>query len=201
MSLTKILIFFLFGLLLLFLPALAEEGHSSNSMEFLGKALNFIVLFGSLAYILSKPLRNFLQARVQKIENVLKETESSWREAERKLDQVKERLSRLEEEIAQIKKEGKVEGEKEREKIIQEAQQEAERLRRYAQEEIEMLTRAGIRELKGHAAELATSLVREKMRREMTPEMASGLIEKSIKKIGALYEKPDSGKEVHTRIS
>lgn len=200
MSLIKILIFFLF-VLLLFQPALAEEGHSSNSMEFLGKALNFIVLFGGLAYILYRPLRNFLQARAQKIENVLKETESSWREAERKLDQVKERMSRLEEEIARIKKEGEVEGEIERERIVQEAQQKAEQLRRYAQEEIEMLTKAGVRELKEHAAELATSLAREKMRRKMTPEMASGLIEKSIEKIESLYEKSDSGKEVHTGIS
>ena len=200
MSLIKILIFFLF-VLLLFQPALAEEGHSSNSMEFLGKALNFIILFGGLAFVLYRPLCNFLKARAQRIENILRETESSWKEAERKLDLVKERLSRLEEEIARIKKEGKIEGEKEREKIIQEAQQEAERLRRYAQEEIEMLTRAGVRELKEHAAELATSLVREKMRRKMTPEMASGLIEKSIEKIGSLYEKSDSGKEVHTGIS
>lgn len=188
-------------MLVLFQAAQAEEEHSSHSMEFLGKWLNFIVLFGGLAYVLYRPLRNFLQARVQKIEVTLKESESSWKEAERKLDQVKERLSRIEEEIAQIKKEGKVEGQKERERIIKRTLQEAERLRRYAQEEIEMLTRAGVRELKEHAAELATSFARERIKRKMTPETASELIDKSIEKMESLDEKSNSGKEIHSRVS
>jgi len=200
MSWKRNLIFFLF-VLVLFQTAQAKEEHSSHSMEFLGKALNFIVLFGGLAYVLYRPLRNFLQARVQKIEVTLKESESSWKEAERKLDQVKERLSRIEEEIAQIKKEGKVEGQKERERIIERTHQKAERLIRYAQEEIEMLTRAGVQELKEHAAELATSFARERIKRKMTPETASELIDKSIEKIESLYEKSDSGKEIHSGVS
>lgn len=200
MSWKRNLIFFFF-MLVLFQTAQAEEEHSSHSMEFLGKALNFIVLFGGLAYVLYRPLRNFLQARVQKIELTLKESESSWKEAERKLSQVKERLSRIEEEIAQIKKEGKVEGQKERERVIERTLQEAERLRRYAQEEIEMLTRTGVRELKEHAAELATSFARERIERKMTPETASELIDKSIEKMESLYEKSDSGKEIHSGVS
>lgn len=199
MSWKRNLIFVLF-MLILFQTAQAEE-HSSQSMEFLGKALNFIILFGGLAYVLYRPLRNFLQARAQKIEVTLKESESSWKEAEKKLEQVKERLGRIEDEIAQIKKEGKAEGEKEREKIIEGTLQEAERLRRYAQEEIEMLTRAGVRELKEHAALLATSLARERIKRMMTPETASELIDKSIEKIESLHEKSDSGKEIHSGIS
>lgn len=199
MSWKRNMIFFLF-MLVLFQTAQAEEEYSS-SLEFLGKALNFIVLFGGLAYILYRPLRNFLQARAQKIELTLKESKNSWKEAERKLGQVRKRLSRIEEEIAQIREEGRVDGQKEKERIIERTLREAERLKRYAQEEIEMLTRAGVRELKEHAAELATSFARERIKRKMTPETAFELIDKSIEKIESLYEKSDSGKEIHSRVS
>jgi F-type H+-transporting ATPase subunit b len=200
MSLKRSLIFVLF-LCLFFHAALAEEEPSSHSMDLLGKALNFLILFGGLAFVLYKPLRNFLSARAQKIESTLRETKNSWEEAEDKLAQVKERLKNLEEEITEIKKNGEVEGQKQRQRIMEEAHQEAERLRRFAQEEIEMLTRAGIRELKEHAAELTTRLAEEKIRRRITPEMASGLIDKSIQKIESLYEESNSGKKIHPRIS
>jgi F-type H+-transporting ATPase subunit b len=200
MSWKRNMIFVLF-MLVLFQTAQAEEEHSSYSTEFLGKVLNFIVLFGGLAYILYRPLRNFLQARAQKIEFTIKESKDSWKEAERKLGQVRERLSRIEEEIAQIREEGRVNGQKEKEGIIEKTLQEAEQLKRYAREEIEMLTRAGVRELKEHAAELATSLARERIKRKMTSETAYGLIDKSIEKIESLYEKSDSGKEIHSGVS
>lgn len=184
-----------------FQTAAAEEEHTSSSLEFLGKSVNFVLLFGVLTYILYKPLRSFLEARAKKIESTLKETESSRKEAEKKLAEIKERLSRLEEEIARIKEEGKVEGHKEKERIIEEARQEAKRLRRFAEEEIAILTRAGILELKEHAAELATALARERIQGRMTLEMASERIDKSIEKIERLYESSDISQEVHPRVS
>lgn len=184
-----------------FQTAAAEEEQSSSSMEFLGKAVNFVLLFGGLTYILYRPLRNFLEQRVRKIESTLKETENSWKEAEEKLAGIKERLGRLEEEIAKIKEEGEAEGQKEKERIIEEASQEAKRLRHFAEEEIAMLTRAGILELKEHAAELATALARERIQGRMTHEMASEFIDKSIEKIERLYESSDTGQEVHPRVS
>lgn len=200
MSLKRNLIFVLF-LLFFFHGALAEEQQSSHSLELLGKALNFVVLFGGLAYVLSKPLRKFLSARAQKIENTLRETKNSWEEAEEKLTQVKDRLKHLEDEITKIKKDGEVEGQKLREEMVEGAHQEVERLQRFAQEEIAMLTRAGIQELKKHAAHLATSLAEEKIRRRITPEIASELIDKSVQKMESLYEKSDSGKKIHPRVS
>jgi len=192
----KVFILLLFSALF-FQTALAEEEQSSSSSELLGKAANFIVLIGSLAYFLYRPLRNLLEARAQRIEKTLKEMEDSRKEAEKKLAEVNERLSHLEEDIARIKMKGEVEAQKEKERIIEEAWKEAERIRRFAEEEIEMLTQAGIRELKEHTAELATALALERIKQRLTPEIASQLIDKSIDKIEKLYEKADLSKKIH----
>jgi len=193
-------------LLLLIIPlfltiAEAKEEQGTNYTELLGKTLNFVVLFGGLAYFLFKPLRRFLEKRAKKIDHSLKEAEDSRQEAEKKLEKVKARLSRIEEEIMNIKKEGEDGGRREKERIIKEAQGEAERIRRFAKEEIEMFTRAGIRELKEYTAELATALALERIKRKMTDEDQSVFIDKAINKIEGLYEKSDSDKEIRSRAS
>jgi len=179
----------------------AEEEHSSNFMDFLGKTINFIILFGGLTYILFKPIRNFLEKRSQDIENSLKETEESKREAGQKLKEVKARLSGLENEIAKIKKEAELEGRREKERIIHLAQQEAERIKYFAKQEIEMLIHAGIQDLKVYTAELATTLAEKRIRKKMTSEDQSFLINKSIERLDKLYERSNSDKEIHSRVS
>lgn len=181
--------------------ASGNEEHSSNFVGFLGKAINFIVLFGGLAYFLSKPVRNFLEKRSQDIDRSLKEAENSKREAESRLQEAKARLAGLEDEIAKIKKEGEMEGRREKDRTIQIAHQEAERINYFAKKEIEVIVRTGIQELKEYAAELATALAEERIKKRMSRKDQYILINKSIGRFGKLYEKSDSDKEIHSRIS
>ncbi len=72
-------------IILCLLPAfvfMAEEHSSSNFLPFLGKSLNFIILFGGLSYLLSKPLQNFLKKRSLEIKQSLEEAENRRQEAE-----------------------------------------------------------------------------------------------------------------------
>jgi F-type H+-transporting ATPase subunit b len=193
-------------LVLLLLPFLismvsADEEHSSNFRDFIGKTVNFIVLFGGLAYFLYKPVRNFLQKRSLEIEQGLKEAGDAQREAELKLREVNARLATLEDEIEKLKKEAEIEGRKERERVIQLAQQEAERIKYFAKQEIEMLMRAGIKDLKQYTAELASALAEERIKKKMSPEDQFFLIDKSIEKLEELYEKSNSRKKIHSRVS
>jgi len=178
-----------------------EEGHSSGFIDFLGKAVNFIILFGGLTYILFKPIRNFLEKRSKDIENSLKDAEESKEETEQKVKEVKDRLSSLENEITKIMKESELEGHKEKEKIIQLAQKEAEKIKYFAKQEIEMLIQAGIQDLKEYTAELASAIAEERIRKRMSPEGQSILINKAIKKLDKLYERSNSDKEIHSRVS
>jgi len=196
----KILIV-LFLLPLFIFMVSAEEEHKSGFLDFLGKAINFIVLFGGLAYFLRKPLWSFLEKRSQDIQRTLKETEVSRKEAEQKLQEAKAHLAGLEEEIEKMRKDADVEGRRERERTLQLAQKEAEKIRYFARQEIEMLTRAGIQELKEFTAELAASLAEERIRKKMTLEDHTQLIDKSIERLGELYEESNSNKKIHPRAS
>ncbi len=181
--------------------ASAEEEHKSGFIDFLGKAINFVVLFGGLAYLLRKPLGSLLEKRSQDIQRTLKETEASRKEAEQKLQEVKAHLAGLGEEIEKMRKEAAVEGQRERERTLQLAQKEAEKIKYFTGQEIEMLTRAGIQELKEFTAELAASLAEERIRKKMTLEDHTQLIDKSIERLSELYEESNSDKKIHPRAS
>jgi F-type H+-transporting ATPase subunit b len=187
------------GVLPLFIfAAHAEADHSSNSLAFVGKVVNFFVLFGGLAYLLRKPLKKFLKGRTQGIERSIDEARMSRREADKKLQEAETRLEKIADEIEKIKKEAETEGLREKEKIAQAAQLEAERIRELARHEVEMLTQMSTKKLKQYTAELATSLASEKIEKTITPADQSALIDKSIEKLEKLYEKSGSGKKVHT---
>lgn len=177
----------------LFIFMASEEEHSSNFKGFLGKVINFIVLIGALIYFLSKPLRSLLEKRATEIKHSMKEAEDSRKEAEERLKEMRERLSGLEDETAKIRRDAEIEGQKENKRIQELARTQAERLKLFARQEIEMHTNASIKELREYTAELATKLAQERIRKKLTPETQSLLLDKSIERFEKLYEKSDSG--------
>ncbi len=181
----------LFGPLLL--SAASGESQGTPLLEYLGKTLNFLLLFGGLGFLLARPVRAFLAARAAQVKAAMEEAESSRREAERQLQLIGERLRGLEEEVAQVKRKGEVEGRQDRERILEQARREAEKLRTFARQEISHQAEEARRELRAYAAGLSISLARSRIERRLTPELHSRLIDESINDIGKLYEKSYSG--------
>jgi len=193
-------------LILFVLPAFvfmasSEEHSSSNLLPFLGKTLNFVILFGGLAYFLYRPLRNYLQKRSLEIKQSLEEAENSKKEAEERLKETKAQLEALGERIEQIKKEAKSTGQKEKERIISKAKKEAERIKHLSQQEIELLVEGGIRELKEYTIEMATILARERIKKRMTAKDHSLLMDKCIERLSELDENSNTDKKIHSRVS
>lgn len=185
----KILVILLFLPLLICMSA-AERGRlSKTTFDFLGKTINFIVLFGALAYFLFKPIQNFLRKRADDIEHTLKEAEDSREEAEKKLKETKARLAGLKTETEKVREEAEVEGRSQQEKIIQLAQQEAERIKSFARQEIETLSQAEIRHLREYTAELAAAMAEEMIKKKLSLKKQSQLIDQSIERLDRLYEK------------
>jgi F-type H+-transporting ATPase subunit b len=176
-----------------------EEEHSSGFADFLGKTVNFVILFGGLTYLLYKPIRTFLEKRGQDIKLSLREAEDSKKEAERKLKEIESRLAGLEKEIEKIMKEAENEGRKERNMTLHLAQQETERIKHYTKQEIDAIISAGIRGLREYTAVLATALAEERIKKKMTPEFQSLMIDRSIERLSELDEKSDSGQKVQSR--
>lgn len=176
--------------LLLFMSA-GDGHHGSATLEFLGKAVNFLILFGGLTLVLRKPIRKLLKKRSDDIDQTLRRTEDSRIEAEKKLGVSRARMAGLEAEILRLKEEAEAESRAETERIGRAAADEAERLKKFVRQEIEELARAGMRELVDHAAERATSLARERIRARLTDEVQAALVDKSIERLSSLHETSD----------
>lgn len=169
--------------------ALAEETHGRSGLStFLGQVLNFIILFGGLAYVLRKPVNEYLRRKSEEMALLLQKSEDLKTESLQKLEQTKERLSRLEDEVRRIKEEAEKEALKERERIKFEAYQEAERLRKLAQEEINLLVRASLLELKAYAINLSVALAEQKIKQKLNPELHRKIIHRAIDNLRTVYE-------------
>ncbi len=189
----KFILVLLLVLPLLLFMAEDEEHHPSGSGEFLGKVVNFVILFGGLALLLRKPLRKFLDNRGKEIAQNLEQTRSGREEAEANLTKVQGRLDELSREIQEMNQEAEGEGKGQKDQILVEARLEVESLKRLAQQEIEMLSQVGGRELREYAAELATQRAAERINDRITPKDQTQLIDESIERLERLHEESGSG--------
>ena len=173
-----------------FLFMSTEEGqHKEDSMAFVGKVVNFVILFGGLTFLLYKPARNFLAERGKTIEQAIKEAGSNRQEAEAKLRKTQVRLKELEVETALMGKEAESEGRAEEERIIKLARQEMGRLKHLARQEIELILNLGTKELKEYAAGLAMRQAEKSIIEKIKNKDHKLLIDKSIERLEDIHEK------------
>lgn len=174
------------------LAAEAESHHGSSPwLDFAGKLVNFLILFGGLTYFLYRPVREWLHKRTLFIEKSLEDVKRRRQKAEEELEVFNRRLAELAEEISRLKKIAEEDGLKERARILKLAQEEAARIQKMTRLSVEALKRGAIRELKSHAAILATTLAEKRIKERLNPELHRRLIRRSLERIAKLYESPD----------
>lgn len=164
--------------------------HVSATMDFLGKLVNFLILFGGLGFVLRKPVKAMLAKRTADIGETIRQAGEARAGAEAKAGESRAKLSGLEEEVRRLKIAAEEEGRRETGRIARAAAEEAERLKKFARQEVEEQVRLGVRELKAYAAARATDLARERIRKRLTPEVQANLIDKSIDRLSDIHEKP-----------
>ncbi len=181
-------------LALLFMGASpGEGGQAAAHMDFLGKVVNFLILFGGLGFLLRKPVRALLEKRSTDVRRSLDEAQASRVEAEGKRAAAGARLEGVAAEIGQMKAEAASRGRLGKERIAQAADEEGARLRDLAGREIDAQARTALRELKAFVAEAATSIARERIRKGLAEGGQAELVDKSIERLSRLNEKSYSG--------
>ena len=165
------------------------SGQVSATMDFLGKLVNFLILFGGLAFVMRKPVKAMLAKRTADIGGTIRQAEEDKAGAEVKAGESRTKMSGLKEEVRRLKVAAEEDGRLETERIARAAGAEAERLKKLARQEVEEQVRLGVHELKAHAADRATDLARERIRKRLTPEVQAALIDKSIDRLSDIHEK------------
>lgn len=165
-----------------------EVDHGSHSSDFIGKVINFIVLFGGLTIVLYKPLRKFLGERGEAIKDSIHKARDMKKQAETELTEVNQRLVTIKDEVVKIRTDAEKEGLEEKKRIISAARKEVEKLKNLTSDEISFLTDTAVQELKEYTARLAISQAEERIKARLTPKIHAGLIDRSIERLDKINE-------------
>ncbi len=179
----------------------ASEGEAGGSggANFMGKVVNFVILFGGLAFVLRKPLAKFLKDKSEVVRLTLAGAEEADRDARSKLSLIEKRIGSLEAEVDDLKIKAETEGQAEKDRIMLAARREADRLKEFSQQEIEAHVRGGIRQLKEYSADKALGLALDRVRSRLTPESQARLIDRAIEHLTEVHEKTDPGAPLRPR--
>ncbi len=168
----------------------AEAEHGQTSLDFMGRVLNFVILFGGLIYLLRKPVKAYFEKRVRDTAAALSGAEDGRHGAEEKSRQSRVRLADLAAEVLDLKRQAEEAAQQERERISRAANEEEARIRRLTEQEVELQLKAGIRDLKAFAIERAVVRAEARLRRRLKAEDQARLIDRSIEQLAEIHEKP-----------
>jgi len=175
-------------LILAFLPgcAIIERINHTPWLSFLFKVINFLILMAIFIKVLKKPLGNFLRNRQSKVRQALEDAEKARQEAGRRMQEYERRLAHIDEEIDEIHRTLKEEGEREKARIIQEAERMAEEIKAQARATTEQEIRVAQRVLREEVADLAVQLAEEILKKSMSKSDQKKLVEEYVDQMETL---------------
>lgn len=151
------------------------------------KFVNFGILAGGLFYFLRKPVSQALAQRREAIKKELEEALAARDAAQAKLQEYKARVAALESEIQSIQADFQAEGERQKERILADAQNAAASIRRQVEAAAANEVKRATDELRSEAAALAVQLAQELLAKAYTPEDQKKAVELTIQNIGRVH--------------
>jgi len=163
------------------------DGHGGGLLkDFLYRILNFAIMFGLLAYFVSKPLKRGMSGRRESIEKALEEARRAQAEAEAKFAEYEAKLAAANKEVEEIYAAIRREGELERDSIVASAKQLAGKIEEEADRNANLAVSRARAELRQEAARLAVSLAQELLAKNFTADDQKRLVDEYIEKVGEL---------------
>lgn len=162
-------------LLLITSFAYAVEGHGGShepslfSLDFLFRVINFLILFGGIGYAISKPLKNYLKERSNKVREAILEAKKAKEDAEAKARYYEEKLNNLKNEIEAIKAQYQKEVEEEKERIAKEYQEQIEKFKERLVKSLEQEKLKLREEMLVQLADMAYEIAEELVKKNFTP--------------------------------
>jgi F-type H+-transporting ATPase subunit b len=168
------------------LPEEAEkvgETGPKNEKEpaMIWQVANFVLLVGSLGYLIAKKAPPFFAARNEQITREIAQAQKLHAEAEQRAAEVDRKLAHLGADIAELRAASQAEIAAEGERQRQRTAAEIAKIQEHTRQEIEVAGKAARADLKRYATELAINLAETKIRARMTPETQDGLVQGFIR--------------------
>ena len=172
-------------LVVIFLPgcAMIERITHDPWLSFAFKVLNFAILVAILLKFLSRPVGNFLKNRQVRVRQALEHAERAKADAENRMEEYEKRIAHIDEEIAEIHRILKEEGEREKGKIIAEAERMSEQIKEQARLTAEQELRVAQRVLREELADLVVKVAEEVVRKGLNRSDQKKLFQEYLEKM------------------
>ena len=161
----------------------AAAGEHGGLSGLIWPTANFLVLCGALYYFMRTPFVEYLSGRSSQIRKDLIDAAELNRTATAQLAEVDRKMQALPAELEALKTRGAQEIAAEEERIASAAATDRARLLTQTRREIEVRLQTAQRELSDHAAELALTLAKQRLAREMTPADHTRLVDRYVDQV------------------
>jgi len=173
------------------LAASSGEGHLGfDWMQFAGKAVNSILLFGGLYYFLNKPVAALLRRKSQDIRLQTEQRQDRLVDLRQRVDALDKRLAELDGEVRKFREDALALGEQEERQLGEEAAREARRVMELAGEDLERRLRRQVNQMRADLLDEVEAQFVAQVASELTPERHHELIRETIERCGVGFEKP-----------
>jgi F-type H+-transporting ATPase subunit b len=160
------------------------EGKISPFAGNLGNAIWTLLIFGLVLFVLGKfawgPILTGLQRRERFIRESLETAKRDREAAEARLREYEQKLAAAREEASRLVEEGRRDAEVTRRKIEEDARASGDAMIERAKREIGVARDTALRDLYETSAELATSMAGTILKRQITPEDHSRMIQDAL---------------------
>ena len=172
------------------LRAAEEGGEHEAGNPWLGlvwKFVNFGILAGGLFYVLRKTVAQALVDRQEAVRRALQEAKDAKDAAEAKYQEYKDKVARLDEESRTIHESFRTEGERQRDRIVREAEAQAASIRQQAEVAGSNEVKRATDELRAELADMAVRLAEEILTKAYTAEDQKKAVQQTIENFERIH--------------
>jgi len=160
------------------------EGHAASATQLFYPLINFLIFAYLIKRFLLPLVKNYLRSRREEIVAALGEADESKRRAEAMVREYRARMARLEEEMKRLREELRADGEREKAKMLREAEETAAKIKVdtdfLAAQEVEMARQ----KLREEIARLAQAAAQKLIQSHLMPADQKRLVEEFLSGVG-----------------
>jgi F-type H+-transporting ATPase subunit b len=170
------------------LPVLAAEGAEPDPADstagLIFRWLNFLIVFGGIAYLIAKHGGAFFRGNAKEIAASIVEATAVKTEAERELREVETKIARLDRDVAEIREEARRNWAAESERLYASGQSEIEKIAHAAREELAASERAAQQQVRAIAASMAVERAGALVSSMMNAEVRARMFQSFLSELG-----------------
>jgi len=178
----------LFAFLMAGLPVLAAEAAQPDPAEsptgLIFRWLNFLIVFGGIAYLLAKHGGAYFRGNARAIAASITEASAAKAEADRELHDVESKIARLGQEVKEMHEAGRRDSAAEAERLRVSGQAEIEKIKLAARAELSASERAAQQELRALAASMAVERAATLVTAGMNSQIRADMFHAFLGKLG-----------------